>query len=77
VRVGDLVRGSSAYCDVRGVRKPMLVVDMVSKKCWRTEERGSRIDWKAIDPEPHAVVFVDGRNLTIPLTDLKVFCEAR
>ena len=50
---------------------------LVDKKCWRTDMRGNKVDWSKIDPEPHAVVVVNGATLTIPLTDLEPLDEDR
>ena len=76
MKAGDLVSGR-AYYDVKGVRKLMLVVDIISKKCWRTSEHGRKIDWTKIDPEPHVVVIVGDKKMTIPLAELGVISEAR
>lgn len=54
-----------------------LVVDVVEKKCWRTHERGKRVDWGRVEPEPHAVVVIKGDRRTIPVTDLEVINESR
>jgi len=49
-----------------------LVIELIEKKCWRTHELGLRVDWNKIDPEPHAIVMIEGRQLTIPVTDLEI-----
>ncbi len=73
MKVGDLVRNSLACDGELG-----LVVDMIQKKCWRTEVHGPMIDWRKIDPEPHAVVLYPGRpTITVPVTDLEVRSENR
>tara|TARA_E500000331_G_scaffold296880_1_gene295890 strand:- start:130 stop:324 length:195 start_codon:yes stop_codon:yes gene_type:complete len=54
-----------------------LIVDLIEKKCWRTDVFGNKVDWNKIDPEPHAVVLVNGNKLTIPMIDLEVLDESR
>jgi len=72
MKVGDLVKLSSS----RGASfRAGLIVDFVEKKCWRTEELGIKVDWRKIDPEPHAVVLINGDRRTIPLTDLEPIDE--
>ena len=73
MKVGDLVKLSSS----RGASfRAGLIVDFVEKKCWRTEELGIKVDWRKIDPEPHAVVLINGNRRTIPLTDLEPIDES-
>lgn len=71
MKVGDLVKLSAAH----GVTKPALVVDLVDKKCWRTHTQGHRVNWDAIQPEPHAIVLIDGSKRTIPVVDLELMNE--
>ena len=72
MQVGDLVKLSAAHgADTRAG----LIVDLIEKKCWRSDQRGPRGDWNKIDPEPHGVVLMKGNKLTIPLTELEVVCE--
>ena len=69
MKVGDLVKSKT----VTGMpRKAGLIVDLIEKKCWRTYEIGKAVDWNKIDPEPHAVILIEGHKLTIPLTDLEL-----
>ena len=72
VKVGDLVKLSAAHgpCDRVG-----LIVELIEKKCWRTEKLGVKVDWKKIDPEPHAVVLISGDKRAIPVTDLELLDE--
>ena len=69
MKVGDLVKLSSAH----GKSKPALVIDLIEKKCWRTEVNGPRVNWDIIEPEPHAVIMVNGDQRTVPVTDLELF----
>jgi hypothetical protein len=80
MKVGDLVRsvfdgeplGSSPG-------KIGIVVDMIQKKCWRTNIQGKKVDWNSIDSEPHAVVSYVSNNGTlvaIPTVDLEVLSES-
>ena len=52
-----------------------IVVEIIQKKCWRTNVQGKKIDWNAIDPEPHAVVLFAENNgtISIPVIELEVF----
>ena len=69
MKVGDLVKSKT----ITGrPRKAGLIVDLIEKKCWRTHILGKAVDWDKIDPEPHAVVLIEGHKLTIPLTDLEL-----
>jgi hypothetical protein len=67
VKVGDLVKLSSS---VGASFRAGLIVDLIEKKCWRTDVFGNKIDWEKIDSEPHAVVLINGDKRTIPITDL-------
>ena len=74
MKVGDLVKSKA----INGQpHKAGLIIDVVQKKCWRTQIRGQKVDWDKIEPEPHAVVLVGGAELTIPLTDLEPLDEGR
>jgi len=74
VKVGDLVKFSAAhgasFC-------AGLIVEIIDKKCWRTDVLGNKIDWAKIDSEPHAVVLIKGDKREIPVTDLEVIDESR
>ena len=56
----------------RQVPRAGLIIDLIEKKCWRTDAMGKKVDWNKVEPEPHAVVLVNGDKMTLPLTDLKV-----
>ena len=66
MKVGDLVKHKAVKDSRAGV-----IVDLLEKKCWRTQELGKTVNWGKIKPEPHAVVLISGNQLTIPLTDLE------
>ena len=68
MKTGDLVKlreGSSGI----GV-----AIEIIQKKCWRSSELGPLVDWRKIDPEPHAVVLFPHNEgtINIPVTDLEV-----
>jgi hypothetical protein len=75
VKIGDLVKLKSMHR--RQAPRAGLIVDLIEKKCWRTDVFGNKVDWNKIDPEPHAVVLVNGNKLTIPMIDLEVLDESR
>ena len=74
MKIGDLVKLKWAS---RRPQRAGLVVDLIEKKCWRTDVLGKKIEWGLVEPEPHAIVAVNGRKLTIPLTDLEKINERR
>ena len=69
MKIGDLVKLSSSH---GASFRAGLIVDLVEKKCWRTDVFGNKVDWNKVEPEPHAVVLINGYKRTIPFTDLKV-----
>jgi len=73
MKIGDIVKLSPMTR--RTPQRIGLVVDLVEKKCWRTDTRGNKVDWNKVDPEPHALVLVNGKKLTLPIIDLKVIDE--
>ena len=74
MKVGDLVKLKPMHR--RQKARAGLVTDIVDKKCWRSHEMGTSVDWGLIDPEPHAVVLIGERYLTIPVIDLEVINES-
>lgn len=66
--VGDLVKRRSQ----NGQFQAGLITDFVDKKCWRTSDHGKKVDWDKIKPEPHAVVLIGERYMTIPVADLQL-----
>jgi hypothetical protein len=75
MKVGDLVKLRTMHR--RQPKRIGLIVELIEKKCWRTQELGKKVDWGMIEPEPHALVLINGNKLTIPVTDLKVIDESR
>lgn len=73
MKVGDLVKLKSMHR--RQPQRTGLIVELIEKKCWRTQELGKKVDWGTVEPEPHAVVLVKGGERTIPLTDLVLIDE--
>jgi hypothetical protein len=74
MKVGDLVKLSSSGTGKASFRAG-LIVEFIERKCWRTEKLGIKIDWRKIDPEPHAVVLIRGDKRAIPVTDLEFVDE--
>ncbi len=75
MKIGDLVK-LSRNSNLTPVQVG-IVVELVEKKCWRTNVRGRKVDWSKIKPEPHAVVVVKGDQRTIPVTELELWNEGR
>tara|TARA_Y100001938_G_C7739518_1_gene258641 strand:- start:156 stop:383 length:228 start_codon:yes stop_codon:yes gene_type:complete len=75
MKVGDLVKLRSMHR--RQEQRAGLIVELIDKKCWRTDVMGKKVDWNKVDPEPHAVVLVGEKYLTIPVTDLELIREDR
>jgi len=75
MKIGDLVKLKSMHR--RQPPRAGLIVDLIEKKCWRTGELGNKVDWNKVDPEPHAVVLVNGKKLTLPMVDLEAVNEGR
>mgnify|MGYP003116779171 FL=1 len=74
MKIGDLVKLSAA----NGASfRAGLIVELTEKKCWRTDALGKKVNWNKVEPEPHAVVLVNGDKRTIPVTDLEVIDEGR
>ena len=69
MKIGDLVKLKSMHR--RQKQRVGLIVELLDKKCWRTDKLGKSVDWSKIEPEPHAVILVDGRRLTIPVEQLQ------
>jgi len=63
MNVGDLVN----WLDKTGV-----IVRVYKHKVWRTNERGTTVDWNKIKPEPFADVMVNGNIMRLPQTDLTI-----
>ena len=72
MKIGDLVKLSAAH---GASFRAGLIVELVEKKCWRTDVMGKKVDWGMVEPEPHAVVMINGDRRTIPITDLQPIDE--
>lgn len=75
IEIGSLVRLKKEF----SIESPSgIVVDIIQKKCWRTQEHGNKIDWSKIEPEPHCVVLYSHNNGTIdiPKCDLDIVYNA-
>jgi hypothetical protein len=70
MKIGNLVK--LLPMTRRTPKRVGVVLDLIDKKCWRTDVLGNKVDWNKVSPEPHAVVLVDGRRLTLPLVNLEV-----
>ncbi len=70
MKPGDLVKLSAVHGASFRVG---LVVELIEKKCWRTDVFGNKVDWNKVEPEPHAVVMIDGDKRSIPVTNLEPF----
>jgi hypothetical protein len=73
MKIGDLVK--LKHMPHRTPIRVGLVVDLIEKKCWRTHTQGKRVNWNTVEPEPHAVVVINGDQRTVPITDLVLFNE--
>ena len=73
MKAGDMVRSVPDGVLINSHRVG-IVVDIIQKKCWRTDTHGPHIDWRKIDPEPHAVVLFSHNSGTIemPVVELEV-----
>jgi len=69
VKIGDLVKLKSMHR--RQAPRAGLIVDLIEKKCWRTDVFGNKVDWNKVETEPHAKVLVGEKYLTVPLSDLQ------
>ena len=69
MKVGDLVKLKQMHR--RQQMRTGLVVEIIDKKCWRTSEMGKSVNRNNIEPEPHAVVLVGDKKLTIPVVSLQ------
>jgi hypothetical protein len=73
MKVGDLVRLKETGIAGLSQRRVGVLVDIIPKKVWRTQVRGTRINWDIIEPEPHGVVLYSHNNgtINIPVEDLE------
>jgi len=78
VKVGDLVRHAPVHFKKRLVATRVgLIVELIQKKCWRTDELGPQVAFDSIEPEPHAVVLYphNAGTISIPTIELEVVSE--
>tara|TARA_B100000886_G_C20320948_1_gene448067 strand:+ start:328 stop:528 length:201 start_codon:yes stop_codon:yes gene_type:complete len=64
MKIGELVRHKENG-------KVGVVVRVFMHKMWRTEHRGTNIDFNKIQPEPFAEVQFGGDLMKVPQTDLE------
>jgi len=64
MNIGELVRHKVS-------RKVGVVLRVFTHKLWRTEDRGIKVDFGAIKPEPFAEVQFGGDLMKIPQVDLE------
>lgn len=77
MQVGDLVKhvvpsGTQRVGSRLVGTRVGLVVDLIQKKCWRTQELGPNVNWDLVKAEPHAVVLYphNAGTISIPIEDL-------
>ena len=70
MKVGDLVRIKTTREPHGDEDRTGVITRMFEKKCWRTQERGPVVDWRKIDPEPHADVMLNGGVMSFPVLEL-------
>ena len=71
MNVGDLVKLKAAP-GPRNSGSTGIIVKLFEKKCWRTLELGPHIDWRKIDPEPHAEVMISKGLMSFPVIELEL-----
>ena len=64
MKIGELVKHKHN-------RKVGIVVRVFMHKMWRTEHRGTNVDFNKIQPEPFAEVQFGGYLMKVPQTDLE------
>jgi len=67
MKAGDLVMWHDTAC---------LVTEVYESKCWRTDERGKKVNWGAVPYEPFARILFDGKLRGIPQIDLRMIDES-
>jgi len=55
MKVGDLAR--RVPVDTQDPDRFGLVIDVIQKKCWRTDRDGENVNWDLILPEPDSCIF--------------------
>ena len=67
MKKGDLVVYKRSHPPYVG-----LVVDLTEKKVWRVGQKGKKVDWNKVDPEPHAVVLWEHNEGTIEVPVIEI-----
>lgn len=75
MKVGDVVKFKGDTGVTRPAKKG-IIIELFEKKCWRTSELGPHIDWRKVDPEPHAKVMISDNVITMPLTNIEIFIDS-
>ncbi len=72
MKVGDMVmRKYGGWNAAKTQHHAGIIIKIFEKRCWRSQELGNKVNWDAIDPEPHAEILINDDVLNIPLTDLE------
>jgi hypothetical protein len=71
MKIGDLVKLKGAP-EPRSSGTTGVIVKIFEKKCWRTQDLGPMIDWRKIDPEPHADVMLNAGVMSFPVAELEL-----
>jgi hypothetical protein len=76
MKVGDIVKFKGDAGVTRPIKKG-IVIELFEKKCWRTGELGPHIDWKKVDPEPHAKVMISNNIISMPLAHIELVTDSK
>ena len=72
MKIGDIVQRKYGGWNAASTKgQTGIVIKIFEKKCWRTHELGSKVNWDLIDPELHCSVLIGERVSDIPMTDLE------
>ena len=75
MKVGDVVKFKGDAGVTRPIKKG-IIIELFEKKCWRTDKLGPMIDWRKVDPEPHAKVMIGDSVMNMPLTNIELFVDS-